>query len=222
MELKNKVVVITGGCRGFGLELSKQFSLSGSKVVVCDKVCNVEDNEVHSVLTCDVTKEEEVASCIENIIKKFGQIDIWINNAGVWIPHKKFEDVSLEDARRIHEINFLGTFVCSKHIIPYFKKQKGSLINIVSTSALGPRPTTAIYSASKFAVNGFTKAIREEVRDFGIKVLSVFPGAMKTGIFNEGVPDDFKYYMEAEGVAKRVVENIKREDPEEELLINNK
>lgn len=220
MELKNKIVVITGGCRGFGFELSKIFVSEGSRVVICDKVCEIGEHSLKTdAYTCDVTNEEEVQKFIDTVIKKYGHIDILINNAGVWIPHKHIEEVEAAEARRIFEVNVIGTFLCTKVILPEFKKTGGTIINIISTSALGPRPTTAIYSASKFAVNGFTQALREEVKDYPIKVLSVFPGAMKTELFKEGVPDDFDTYMDTHMVAQTMIDNIKKENPETELVI---
>lgn len=220
IELKDKVVVITGGCRGFGYELSKLFSENSARVYVCDKVCDINNSNV-TAFTCDVTNESEVSEFFKKVISTAGGIDILVNNAGVWLPHMNMEDILLVDAERILDVNVIGTFLCTKHAVKYMKENKsGAIVNIISTSALGPRPTTSIYSASKYAVNGFTKAVREEVVEYGIKVYSVFPGAMKTDIFKSGVPSDYVEYMDAKGVAERVIENFKKDIPEEELVIN--
>ncbi len=218
MELKNKVVVITGGTKGFGLELAKLFVAEGSKVVVCGKE-EVDLGEIKSV-KCNVADEDQVKNFVENTSKDFGSIDIFINNAGIWLPHNPFQEAETARFEKLLQVNVVGTFLGSKYATIKMQKQgAGTIINVISTSALEGRTNSALYCATKFAVNGFTKSIRNELSDKNIKVLSIFPGGMKTSIFDEGRPDNFDDFMDPHEVAQKVIGNLKEENPVEELII---
>lgn len=219
MELKNKVVVITGGSRGFGLEVARLFRNEGSRVIVCAKNFDVSEEGVIQKV-CDVTNEEEVKKFIKNIINEFGEIDIFINNAGVWLPQSFFEEIDLEKAKKMFDVNLWGNVYVMQSLAAYLKERKqGAIVNIISTSALSPRPKASLYSASKFAQDGFTKAVREELRPFGIKVLSFFPCGMKTLLFDEKKPPEYDTFWDPKDMALKLIENIKKENPEEEVVI---
>ncbi len=222
MNLKDKVVVITGASRGFGRALAEAFLDEGSKV----SICATDAKEVGAVakeigafgISADVTKEEDMIRLAEETIKKFGAIDIWINNAGIWLPRSYIEDIDVQKVRKMFDVNVIGTMHGSR-VALRLMKQKGSgmIINVISTSALTGRPMISAYSASKWAANGFTKGIREENKN--ISILSIFPGGMKTDIFGENKPEDFNDFMEIKDVAEKVIANLKSEKPEEELVI---
>ena len=220
MELKDKIVVITGGAKGLGKAMASSFLKNGSKVVVCSRdeaeFVNLEDGILG--IKADVTKENELQSLAEKVVAQFGKIDIWINNAGVWLPHMLAEDFDMEKVRKMFDVNVFGSINGSRVALKLFKKQGlGSIVNIISDSALVGRPMSSTYSASKWAVNGFTKSIREENKN--IFIFSIYPGGIKTEIFGDKRPENYDSFMEPEFVAEKIVENLKKENPEEELII---
>ena len=99
------------------------------------------------------------------------------------------------------------------------KQGSGMIVNIVSSSALSGRPLSSAYAASKWAARGFTDSLREEVKGTPLKVVGVYPGGMKTHLFDENPPEDYKEYMEASDVAQKIVDNLDQESPQEEQII---
>jgi NAD(P)-dependent dehydrogenase (short-subunit alcohol dehydrogenase family) len=224
MNLKNKVVVITGSSKGFGLTLAKAFLKEGAKVVVNSideaKIKKTAEEIGSFGIYADVTKEEELEGLLKETIKKLGGIDIWINNAGLWMPHDFAENFDMDKVKKMFDVNVIGAMNGSRVALRYMKeKRSGTIVNIISDCALAPRPMSSTYCASKWAVNGFTKSIREENKDKNISILSVFPGGMKTDLFGENKPDNFDDFMDPEDVAMKVIDNLKQENPIEELVI---
>ena len=222
MNLKNKIVVITGGSKGFGKALAKTFLGEGSKVVISsnnEKEIEDASKEIGALgIFADVTKEEDLMHLADETIKKFGVIDIWINNAGIFIPRGIVENLDMSEARVMFDVNVFGVINGSRVSLRYMKeKGDGTILNVISDSALVSRPMSSIYCASKWAVNGFTKSIREGNEN--ISVLAIYPGAMKTDIFGENKPDEYDNFMEPEYVAEKVINNLELEKPEEELVI---
>lgn len=230
MELKDKVVVITGGTKGLGKALAFSFLREGLKVVVCSRNEDELKNLVSPVdelrprdarilgIKADVTKESELQNIVDIVKEKFGRLDIWINNAGIWLPHGFAEDFDMEKVKNMFDVNVFGLMNGSRVAIKFFKKQgSGSIVNIISDSALVGRTMGSMYGASKWAVNGFTKSIREE--DKNISVFSIFPGPIKTEIFGKNKPENYEDFMTPDFVANKIVENLKKEVPEEELII---
>ena len=224
MEIKNKVVVITGGSSGLGKSLAKVFSKAGAKVVIASKDAE-ELKETADELgvfsfQADITEEKRVFEIVEAVVEKFGSLDIWINNAGIWLPHSPFQDMDLARVHSLIEVNLFGTIYGCKAAFFKMKKQgNGTIINILSTSALEGRPGSSGYCASKYAAVGFTKSIRMELADDNIKVIGVYPGGMKTSIFNENPPADYDTFMKPDDVAKKILENIMLAKPKEEQII---
>jgi short-subunit dehydrogenase len=224
MRLKDKIVVITGGSKGLGKALAKTFVQEECKVVISSRTkAELEEtaSEIGAIAVCaDSREEKQVAKLAEEVVKKFGKIDIWVNNAGVRIPHSKIEEINWQRAHDMFEVNFFGTAYGSSAALRQMKIQRhGMIINILSTSALEGRPNSSAYVGSKHAAKGFTESLRNEVREFGISVISVYPGGMKTDFFREQLPADIDQYMDPKSVAHKIVENIKREKPDEELFI---
>ncbi len=222
MELKNKVVVITGGTKGLGKALSLRFLKEGSRVVVCskndDELKNLEENIIG--IKADVTKEDEMQNIVNFVQEKFGKLDIWINNAGIWLPHMPIETTDWKRAHDLMEVNLFGVVYGSKVALSQMRKQGfGSIINILSTSALEGKMNETAYCASKFAAMGFTKSLRKEVNGKNIKVMAIYPGGMQTNLFDEKKPENYGEFMSPDYVAGKIVENLKKDIPEEELII---
>lgn len=221
MELKNKTVIITGGTKGLGRAMAVAFKNEGANVVVCardeDGFENLAKDGIVAI-KADVTKENELQNLLSVTKEKFGQVDIWINNAGVWLAHSFAEDFDMDKVRKMFEVNVMGAINGSRVALREMKKsERGTIVNIISDSALVGKSMSSTYSASKWAVNGFTKSIREENKN--ISIISIYPGPIKTDIFGENKPEKFETFMEPDYVASVIIENLKKEKPEEELII---
>lgn len=225
MSLRDKVVVITGGSRGLGKELGRAFSKERAFVILSSR--NQKELEGLALeipgslcLTADVTDEGQVKKLADFVVRKFGRINIWINNAGVRIPHGPVEDLNIRRVHQMFEVNFFGAVYGSQSALRQMRRQgSGTVVNIVSTSGLTGRANSSAYAASKWAVHGFTESLRLEAKDSGISVIAVYPGGMRTHFFDEQRPADYEEYMEPNFVAVKILENLKKEFPEEELII---
>ncbi len=224
MELKDKVVVITGSTKGLGRSLATAFAKEGAKVVMNGK----DEGELNQVakdmnvfgVTADVTNEKDIARLAEESVKKFGRIDVWINNAGIWIPHGPIEDIDMARAHQMMEVNLFGTMYGSRSALAVMRKQKsGTIVNILSTSALTGRAGSAAYCASKYAETGFTESLRLETKGSGIEVIAIYPGGMQTHLFGDKQPADIGTYMSPDFVADTIIKNLRLGNPKEELII---
>ncbi|MEI7621060.1 MAG: SDR family oxidoreductase [Candidatus Moraniibacteriota bacterium] len=223
MDLKSKVIVITGGSKGFGKSLATFFKKENCQVIISSD--NIEDlkktgQEISvDFLSADVTKPADLEVLANYAINKYGKIDIWINNAGIQIAPSPLEDINIEKIKRLFEINFFGyVYGCQIALRQIKKQQQGLIININSTAGLDGKPEISAYSSSKFAIKGLTESIRKEVST-DIKIYAVYPGGMQTEIYQEKYPDDIKEYMLADDVAQKVINNLKVDQPEQDLII---
>lgn len=185
-RLEGKVALITGGARGMGASHAKLFIKEGAKVVITDVL--TEDGEKtaealgeHCVFfKHDVTSEDEWKHVVSKTEEHFGPINILVNNAGIVIQ-EPLESLSLENYKKVIDINQVGVFLGMKSVIPSMKKtEKCSIVNISSISGMVGQPMTLAYNASKFAVRGMTKSAAVELGPLGIRVNSIHPGIIKT------------------------------------------
>jgi NAD(P)-dependent dehydrogenase (short-subunit alcohol dehydrogenase family) len=221
MNLKNKVIVITGGVKGFGRSLADIFASMGAKVVVSSHSSVPESwNSNIFVFQSDVRKEEDVKKLKDFALEKFGQIDIWVNNAGIFYTYMPIEKLDMIRVHDVFETNVFGVMYGSRMAMEEMRKKgSGIIVNIISSAALSGRPTISAYSSSKFAEDGFTKALRLELEGSGVKVIAVYPGGMKTNLFDEARPEDYSEYMDPNEVAEKVVKNIESENPDLEQIL---
>jgi short-subunit dehydrogenase len=130
------------------------------------------------------------------------------------------EEVDVEKAHEVMEVNFFGTFYGSRSAIKYFKKQKhGTILNIISVRAFTPSPLSSIYSSSKWAVRGFTELLRTVLEPENISVIAVYPGGIQTEFFGKKKPLDYGKYMGSEFVAQKIIQNLKLTKPKKEIII---
>lgn len=173
------VVVITGGSSGIGKSTASLFAGKGFTVYELSRTGKTENGITH--ITADITKPEDIQSAFKEVFNKEGGINLLINNAGMGISGA-VEYTGLEQAHRIFDVNFFGTFLCCREALPYLRKTEGSrIINLSSVAAPLSIPFQAFYSATKAAINSLTLALANEVRPFGIKVSAVMPGDVHTG-----------------------------------------
>ena len=224
MELKGKIVVITGGSEGFGKSLAAAFKKEGSTVIISSHIKETLESTASTLsidgFTADATRLEDMEKLGAYVIQKYGKIDVWINNAGIQIAPNLTENISPEKIQRLFNVNFFGYFYGCQTALTQIKKQSyGIIININSTAGLEGKPEISAYSASKFAVKGLTESIRKEVKDSDIQIYGVFPGGMQTDIYKEKYPEDIQEYMNTDSVAEKVISNLKLEAPEPDLII---
>ncbi|ADQ14372.1 SDR family NAD(P)-dependent oxidoreductase [Halanaerobium hydrogeniformans] len=204
MELKGKVALVTGGGRGLGEGIAKKLAEAGCDVAVADidldnakKVAaDIKDMGRKAVaIKVDVTKWEQVKSMVDKTIKELGSLDIAVNNAGV-ISIKSVEDLSEDDWDHVLDVNAKGVFLCAKAEIPHMKKQNwGRIINTASIAGKAGFPDLAHYSASKFAVVGFTNALAKELApSTKITVNAICPGIIGTQMWygDKGLANKWK------------------------------
>ena len=232
MELSQKVVVITGGAKGLGAAIGQVCRAHGARVVVIDRDIaheanrdTQEDSGTSSYTVYfagDVTDEVQLKVVAGNIVTKFGAIDIWINNAGVWMPPVPVVDIDIAKARNLFNVNVFGTIHGTRAAVGVMEKVgKGTSVNMISTTAFDGMngSSGSMYVTSKYALRGFTNVIREELSPKGINVIGVYPGGMKTDIFNEAKPHNIDSFMPASDVADKIVKNLELAEPEMQLII---
>ena len=151
MNLKDKIVVISGGTKGLGKEIAKLLTKSGCKVLICSRNKPVndcpEDKWYYAWKQVDISKDEEVQNFINWIKKEYGKIDILINNAGFVGELKPLEKITLEELEEYININFIGTFLMTKYLLPIIDQSNESwLINISSQAGKKAVPNLSIYS----------------------------------------------------------------------------
>jgi NADP-dependent 3-hydroxy acid dehydrogenase YdfG len=150
-----------------------------------------------------MTKEEDIKKLVDYAIKEFGRIDILINNAGIG-RFNRIDNFTSSDYDAIFDVNVKGLFLLSKYVVPFMIKEKsGHIINISSIAGKNGFKTGTLYSASKHAVQGFTWSLREDVKEYGIKVTTVCPGSVVTGFSGKKV-DYVEWSLEPGDVAHAI------------------
>ena len=191
MAMNNRVVLVTGAGNGIGAEVSSAFAKQGDRVIVTDlneadakrtQKQIVDAGGQATAYTCDVSKPEQIQSLMNWIDKKFGRLDVCINNAGIskWISPL---ELSVEDWDKVMNTNARGTFLCSREAAKMMKEQNqgGSIVNISSTRAAMSEPNSEAYAASKGAIVSLTHALAASLQEEGIQVNSISPGWIHTG-----------------------------------------
>ena len=175
----NKIVLLTGGSSGIGLQTALALDRAGCTVYEISRKPAEHSGIIH--LSGDVTKEETIRTAVNTVLEREGRIDILINNAGFGISGA-VEFTEPEEAKRQLEVNFFGMVNVCHAVLPQMRKQgSGRIVNLSSVAAAVPIPFQTFYSASKAAINAYTMALANEVRPFGITVCAVMPGDICTG-----------------------------------------
>jgi NAD(P)-dependent dehydrogenase (short-subunit alcohol dehydrogenase family) len=181
-----KVWFITGASKGFGLSLVKQLLADGQKVAATSRYvaslvkATGETSENFLPLHVNLADENSVAEAIQATYNTFNRIDVVINNAGYGIGGS-IEELTDEEARESFDINVFGTLNVIRAVMPFMRAQRwGHIINISSIAGIAPGTGWALYAATKFAVIGLSEVLAEDVKEFGIKVTVVAPGAFRT------------------------------------------
>ena len=200
----NKVALITGASSGIGLDVALRLLDNGFTVYAAARRTELMEEIVqkggHSVYL-DLNDEDSINSCVNKVLQKEGQIDLLINNAGYGLGGS-LEDIPLEKAKQQFEVNVFGMFRMIQLVLPSMRNQKsGKIINVSSMAGRFSTPFTGWYHASKYSVEALSDALRMEVKEFGIKVVIVEPGLIKTkwGIIHS---DNINKYSSSSAYAK--------------------
>ena len=185
MSFEGRKVLITAGADGLGLEMARTFHKVGATVMVCDMNSARLDalpQELPGVLTAvsDISDEDSVAALFSQVQSKLGGLDVLVNNAGVAGPTGFVETLSKQDWDRTLAVNITGQFLCARLAIPLLKQSRhGVMINLSSAAGHLGFAGRSVYSASKWAVIGFTKSLAMELGAYGVRVNAVLPGAVE-------------------------------------------
>jgi NAD(P)-dependent dehydrogenase (short-subunit alcohol dehydrogenase family) len=237
-SLRGRTVLITGGSRGLGLVLAREAAREGARIAICGR-----DPESLSrarlalerfgaeviAIPCDVADPASVQVLVETVVKRWGQVDVLINNAGV-IEVGPAEMMTVDDFREALATNFWGMLYPTLEVLPAMRARgSGRIVNITSIGGKLGIPHLLPYSVSKFAAVGFSQALRAEVAADGIKVVAVVPGLMRTGsprnaIFRGRHRSEYAWFsisdslpglsISAERAAKRIMRGLRRGDAE--------
>ncbi len=204
MDLKDQIVLVTGGARGIGKAIAENFAKEGAHLVIADISLSSAEETAKEIaatsgvrtlaLALDVSKSGDVTAAFEKIIKEFGRIDVVINNAGI-TKDGLILRMKEEDWDAVININLKGVFLCSKEAVKLMVKQRyGRIVNIASVVAFMGNPGQANYSASKAGIVGLTKTIAKEYASRGVTVNAVAPGFIATAM-TEALPDNIRQEM---------------------------
>jgi len=189
MNLSGQIALVTGGGTGIGKAIAQAMLAEGAKVIIVGrkgeilKEAQAELGSDVEMMTCDVTQEDQVKKVYENIISNHGKIDILINNAGMAAKAKSYE-MSYNLWKKVVDVNLNGAFLCAREAMKIMVNQKsGRIINIGSISGQMSRPENAPYTATKFAIEGLTRALALDGRDHGVAVSVIHPGNAATNIW---------------------------------------
>ncbi|HEY4499722.1 MAG TPA: SDR family oxidoreductase [Candidatus Paceibacterota bacterium] len=220
-SLKDKVAVITGGAGMLGQEYAQILSDAGARVVLFDVVPQKEiDSRIKAIaspgrhivgMTMDISKEKQVKEAVKKVVKKFGAIDILVNNAAAtdFAGFKNserfapYEDFSLDIWEKEIGVGLTGTLICSQAVIPFMKKAKsGVIVNISSTHGV-IAPDNRIYGEGKFkaitypviksGILGFTRAMASYLAPYNVRVNSLVPGGVKAGYLDAQFEKDYSF-----------------------------
>jgi len=207
MEIREKVVIVTGGASGLGEHITRELLESGARVVVLDNSKEsldlMEENENLLKLNCDITNESELKTALEQIVSHFKSIHVLINNAGILYSEPLINIMSKEKRhsvdlwQKVIDLNLTAPFLLASHVVEHMvmNRTKGVIINISSISSNGNIGQTA-YSAAKAGLIAMTKVWSKELGRFGIRSVAVSPGFMDTGsthaAISESIVDEMR------------------------------
>jgi len=190
MRLKGHVAIVTGASRGIGKAIARAFANEGSDVVLLSRHKESLDALAAEMsqaglsatpIAADVTAESQVQRAVAKVVERFGRIDTLVNNAGIGF-FKKVVDMEMQEFDAMWNVNMRGVFVATKSVLPHMiKARSGNIVNIASLAGKNTFVGGAGYAATKWALRGFAGSLMLEVREYGIRVITIFPGSVDTG-----------------------------------------
>ncbi|MFC1646701.1 SDR family NAD(P)-dependent oxidoreductase [Patescibacteria group bacterium] len=212
MDLKGKVVVITGASSGLGKALALRLCKEQPKLVLLSRSADKLQDVVEKVkeskcsvssFSCNVTDLKQMKHTIEYILEAYGQIDVLVNNAGI-LYEAKIENYQPLKLLELFDVNAIGAISMIQLILPHMReKNYGQIINVISTAGIQPAKHSSVYNATKFALEGFTRSLKLDLDETNIKVMGFYPGGMEANLFTTQKLADNKgpFQVEKETVA---------------------
>ena len=185
MKLKDRVAIVTGGAQGIGRAIADKFGEEGATVVIADVNGAGAQAAAGAIqgalgLQVDVSNQKDVSRMVEQTVRRFGKLDILVNNAAI-VPFSAWDDIDFDQWRRIMAVNLDGVFLICRAASDEMRKHGyGRIVNIASNTLVAGTPNMAHYVAAKGGVFGFTRALATELGKYGITVNSVAPGLTET------------------------------------------
>ena len=224
-EQDKYTAIVTGSTRGIGKETALLLLQKGLNVIISSRSQQSVDNVIQEIhdkfpskkenvlgLKCDVSKYSDVKSLVDVSVKRFGRIDVLVNNAGI-VYFKSIMDTTEEEWNKTIDTNLKGVFLFTKEVLPYMIENKsGVIVNVSSGAGKSGFPNLSAYCASKFGVIGFTESIAKEVSNYNVKVMAICPGGVDTKMIDDIVRDGYnlsnRNLMKPEQVAKKIYDMI--------------
>ena len=209
MRLKEKRVVITGASRGLGRALASRIAAEGARLALCarssDDLKRVEleislQGAPPIAMTCDIADPLQVERFAECVLEEFGSVDVLINNAAILGPRIDLSEWTIPTWHRVIDVNVNGLFTVTHAFLPSMIRQRsGSIINVSSSVGKKGRQRWGAYAASKFALEGFTQTLADEVKAVGVRVNSVNPGPIDTEMRHAAYPEEERSKLKSPG-----------------------
>lgn len=228
LPFENSVVVVTGGASGIGKEIVNQMVSEGARVVIVGRTRKTGVRFVKELKKrgysvdfeqVDMTHQKDVQQLVERIVKKYGMIDYFYNNAGIFMGGE-IRDTAIENWHEVANNNILATMNGTHYAYQQMLRQGfGHIVNVASAAGLFPVPVMGIYGSTKFAIVGFTNALRNEAKEFGINVSVVCPTIVNTPLYDTAIYNkvDAKKALKTrdslqtpEVAAKKIIRGVRR------------
>jgi len=196
--MKDRIIVVTGAASGIGAAICRRFGRENTKIAMLDMDEAALNGQTAALqakgqeafpIACDVTREESCARAMEDVIKRYGGIDILVNCAGTTL-RAAFVDCTVSVLRKVMDVNFFGYVNCTKAALPSLIERKGSIVVISSIAGFVPLLGRTGYCASKHALHGFFNTLRAELKQTGVHVMIVCPGFTKTNLQSRALAGD--------------------------------
>lgn len=197
--LKGQVALVTGGAAGLGLAIAKALAKEGVKLALLDRdagtIERIKRDFSFEIWRCDISSEEDVRKAISEVADSFGRIDILVNSAGITgKTNIRSHETETSDIRQVFDINFMGSYFTSKHVLPVMLKNNyGRVLHIASIAGKEGNAGMLGYSASKAAVIGMTKVQGKEYAETGITINALAPAVIQTAMVDAMPPEQVKY-----------------------------
>lgn len=199
-----KVALVTGGSAGLGEHIALELQRDGYEVAVCGRRADkLEAMKARGIagFQCDIGVRADVLRMKDWLVQTCGRLDVLVNCAGIALQRSSFLETPLDDAESVIQINVLGTMYVTQSLLPLLIERKGSIVNFSSTLAQRPRAGTVVYSASKGAVEGFTRALAIEAAQHGVRVNCIAPALVRSDIYIAAgmAPEDYDKMLQQRG-----------------------
>ncbi len=195
-RFSGRKAVVTGGASGIGAAVAERLRKEGADVCIWDREAPVGATAAHAAIQLDITDFAAVENAARRTSETLGGIDILVCSAGIAGPNATTWNYTIEDWKRVFDVNVNGLFYCNRAVVPaMMEKNYGRIVNIASIAGKEGNPNASAYSASKAAVIGLTKSLGKELAKTGITVNSVTPAAVRTPIFDQITEEHVQFML---------------------------